>query len=150
MDADSGGAAPDESYRLQTAVLELKEERETYLVTPELLPELVAEVTPKALFTTIDRQGNVFLWPIRLPGEDGRLDEWNRSALDAADMAMNAWVKVSANMGLGAYDVFEATGDLPDPKWPEQPFNELLRIAFKRFVIDTPDHPVLRRLRGEA
>ena len=31
---------PDPAYRLQTAVLELKEDRETYLVSPALWPEL--------------------------------------------------------------------------------------------------------------
>ena len=34
---------PDPAYRLQTAVLELKEDRETYLVSPALWPELADE-----------------------------------------------------------------------------------------------------------
>jgi hypothetical protein len=53
-------------------------------------------------------------------------------------------------MSLGGYDVFQATGDLPEPKWPEQPLQELLRIAFKDRFITTLDHPVLQRLRGEV
>jgi hypothetical protein len=53
-------------------------------------------------------------------------------------------------MALGAYDVFEATAEWPEPDWPNVPFNELLRVAFKGKVIDTLDHPVLKRLRGEA
>lgn len=65
---------PDEEYHLQTAVLELKEERETYLVDPALWPVLAGEVTPKVLFTAINRQGVVFLWQVLLPGEDGRID----------------------------------------------------------------------------
>jgi hypothetical protein len=71
---------PDESYRIQTCVLELKEDREIYLVDPELWPLLAAESTfgPRALFTGINRQGVLFVWPIRLPGHDGRIDDWNR------------------------------------------------------------------------
>jgi hypothetical protein len=53
-------------------------------------------------------------------------------------------------MSLGAYDVFEATGQLGEPEWPTVPFRELLRVAFKDRLIDRADHPVLRRLRGEA
>jgi hypothetical protein len=142
---------PDESYRLQTAVLELKEDREIYLVDPALWPELATESTfsPRALFTSITRQGVVFLWPVRLPGPDGRLDEWNRSALDAATMAQGQWVRVAANMHLGAYEVFKASPDLPAPEWPEVPFAELLRVAFKDRFLTSLDHPVLRRLRGE-
>jgi hypothetical protein len=53
-------------------------------------------------------------------------------------------------MGLGAYDVFQAQGHLSEPEWPQLPFGELLRIAFRDRYISTPDHPVLRRLRGEV
>ena len=140
---------PDQQYRLETAVLELKEERETYLVEPSLWPELPSELTPKVLFTTMNRQGVLTLWPVRLPGEDGRLDEWNASALAAAEMARDRWVRVVANMGLGAYEVYEASGDLPEPTWPELTFTEILKVAFKGRYITEIEHPVIRRLRGE-
>lgn len=140
----------DEAYRLPTVVLELKDERETYLVEQELWPELSGELKPVTLFTAINRQGVVFLWPVKLPGEDGRLDEWNRSALDAADHAAKRWVRVKANMSLGAYEILEATGELPAPQWPDSDFATLLRIAFKMRYINSMDHPVIRRLRGEA
>jgi hypothetical protein len=100
--------------------------------------------------TAINRQGVLFLWPIRLPGADGRLDEWSRTALEAADRASRGWVRVAANMSLGAYDVYEAAGQLGEPEWPTEPFKELLRVGFKGRLIDTLDHPVLRRLRGEV
>ena len=141
---------PDTAYRLETVILEFKEERETYLVAPELWPALPSELTPKVLFTAINRQKVLFVWPIRLPGEDGRHDEWNASALEAADMAQKDWVRVSANMSLGAYEVYLATGDLPDPEWPEMDFTKILEIAFKGRFIEDLDHPALRRLRGEV
>lgn len=140
----------DPAYRLETAVLEFKEERETYLVAPELWPELPGELTPKVLFTAINRQKVLFVWPIRLPGEDGRHDEWNASALEAAQMAQMDWIRISANMSLGAYEIYQATGDLPEPEWPEMNFSKILETAFKgRFITDL-DHPALRRLRGEV
>jgi acetoin utilization deacetylase AcuC-like enzyme len=139
----------DESYRLETAVLELKDERETYLVHPDIWCELPGEIVPKALFTTINRQGVLFLWPIRLPGDDGRHDEWNRSALEAAEMAQKRWIRVAANMSLGAYEVYEAVGNIPEPEWPDVDFKEILRTGFKDRFIDSLDHPVIRHLRGE-
>ena len=54
---------PEESYRITTAVIELKEEdRETYLVAPELWPELSTESTfsPRTIFTAMTRQSNLF------------------------------------------------------------------------------------------
>jgi hypothetical protein len=143
---------PDESYRVQTAVIELKEDREVYLVAPELRPSLSAESTfgPRLLLTAITAQGSVFIWPIRLPGPNGKLDSWNASALEAAEIAKNHWVRVVSNMQAGGYDVIKATGDIPDPTWPAGPFADLLRVAFKGRYIDSLDNPVLRRLRGEA
>ena len=139
----------DESWRLQTAVLEVKEDRETFFVDPSLWTELSGELIPKMLFTTITRLGDVMLWPIRLPGSDGRLDEWNKSALKAAEYAMKRWIRVSANQPLGAYDTWEAAGSLDEPTWPDMSFAELMQIAVKDRWITAYDHPVLRRLRGE-
>ena len=145
-------AHPADEYSLQTAVIELKEDRETYLVAPQLWPALAAESTfsPRALFTAVNRQGVLFLWPIRLPGADGKVDAWSQSALEASQLARTTWVRVAANMALGAYEVFQATGDLPDPEWPDKPFRELLKVAFKDRMITALDHPVLRKLRGEV
>jgi hypothetical protein len=143
---------PDEDYRIQTFVVELKEDSETYLVDQSLWNDLASESTfsPRALITSINRQGVLFLWPIRLPGADGRLDEWSRSAMDAATRAAGKWLRVQANMSLGAYEMYEAAGQWAGPEWPDMPFQELLRIAFKDRFITSYDHPVLKRLRGEA
>lgn len=143
---------PDEAYRVNTAVIELKESREMYLVDQKLWSALAAEPTfgPRALFTAINRQGVVFVWPIRLPGADGKIDEWSRTALASATRAIGRWVRVTANIDCGAYDLAEAVGDLPAPEWPDMPFSDLLRLAFKSNYIDTLDHPTLRMLRGEA
>lgn len=143
---------PDPAYRLETCVVDLKEDSETYLVAPDLWDHLAGESTfsPRLLVTAINKQGTLFLWPIRLPGPDGRHDEWSKSAMETANIATSGWVRVQANMNLGAYEVYEATGNLGDPEWPKMPFNELLRVAFRDRYIDTLDHPVLKRLRGEA
>ena len=140
---------PEPEFRLETFILELKEEREVFLVDRPLWQDLCNEISPRVIFTCINRQGVVFLWPVRRPGADGRLDTWSMSALAAAQAAMRRWVRVPANMSLGGYDVFEATGELSLPEWPTLTFQELLRLAFKDRYIDSPQHPVLRRLRGE-
>src|SRR5262245_16706130 len=47
-----------DDYRIETAVIELKEDREVYLVAPELWSALSTEATfgPRAFFTAITRQ----------------------------------------------------------------------------------------------
>ena len=141
---------PGENYRLDTAVIELRDDRETYLVAPELRGELFSEIKPVRLFTTITRQGLVALWPCKLPAADGRANSWHDTALAAAELAMTRWTRIVADMGLGGYQPYTAAADLPEPEWPEQSFAELLKIAFGSFYIDRPDHPVIRRLQGLA
>jgi hypothetical protein len=142
---------PDPAWRLQTLVLEVKAYRETYLIHPSLRDELLArhEVVPKVLFMTVTRQGVLQLWPIRLPGHDGRLDSWNQSALEATQPAKTHWVRVVPNHDLRGYEVFQATNLSDDPSWPVINFEEFVKIACKNRFIDSWDHPVLRQLRGE-
>lgn len=143
---------PDPAYHLQTVVLELREDRgETYLVAPALWKALAEEKTcsPRLLVTSITRQGVLFLWPLKLPGSDGRSLRWHDSALEAAEVAKTEWVRVTSNMALGAYETCVASAALPEPTWPDMPLGDMLRIAFRDRLIDRVDHPVLRRLRGE-
>jgi hypothetical protein len=140
---------PDPAWRATpVGILELKEDRETYLVTPIMAVELRDEVSSATLFTAITRQGTLFLWPVRLPAADGRKNEWHRSAHEGAELAMSKWIRVGANMNLGAYEFATALNGLADPAWPDITFNEVLKIAFRDRIIDNPDHPVIKRLRG--
>lgn len=142
---------PSEDYRLDPAALiEIKEDREVYLVVPELVPSIPGEYRAARLVLCVNRQGVARLWPIWLPSEDGKTNPWHESAAEAAELAMDRWVRIVPNMGLGANEIHEATGNLPDPKWPTEPFHELLKVGFKGRVVDNEDHPLLQRLRGEA
>jgi hypothetical protein len=140
---------PDPAYRLTpAAVIELNEDRETYLVPPAIARHLPGEFSVVTLYTAINRQGVLQLWPVKLPGPDGKHIEWHRSAGEAAERAMKRWLRVTANMSLGAYEIFEASGDLPDPVWPDISFEEILKIAFREHIVDRVDHPLVQRLQG--
>jgi hypothetical protein len=140
---------PDTNYRNLMAFIELKEDREVYAVNLKTVPDLQSECFVATLFTAITRTGVLFLWPVRVPASDGRTNNWHTSATTAAKQAMEKWVRVRANMSLGAYEIFLADKkNIPDPQWPDVTFAELVRIAFKDRLINDPNHPVIRRLRG--
>jgi hypothetical protein len=140
---------PDPAWQLApAAVIELKDDRETYLVHPSIVPEVAGEYVSVAIVTVVTRQGTVSLWPLKLPTPDGRRNDWHRSALEAAELAMTRWIRIRADMGLGAYEIYEAEAVITDPKWPEVPFHELVKIAFRDRLIDAVNHPVLKSLRG--
>jgi hypothetical protein len=139
----------DPRYRLTpAAIIEVREDGEVYLLTPEIAQALPGEFSMVTLYTTINRQGTLHIWPVKLPTPDGRQNEWHRSAAEAAERAMKKWVRVTSSMSLGAYEIFEASGDLPEPGWPDIPFEEILKIAFRERLVDRADHPLVQRLQG--
>ena len=48
----------------------------------------------------------------------------------------------------GAYEVLTAENCTAEPEWPSHSLQELIRIAFRDRMIDSLDHPVVKRLRG--
>ncbi|MBT90244.1 MAG: hypothetical protein CL921_01625 [Deltaproteobacteria bacterium] len=120
-----------------------------YIVEPSLAHQLEDLAQAFRLFVGADRQGVVFVWPLRLPDEERPLN-WHLSALEAASNAEVQWTRIHAHMSLGAYEIHAAEGIMDEPKWPEMSKDEILDIAFKNKIIDRLDHFVLKQLRGKA
>jgi hypothetical protein len=138
---------PDKSYRDVVALVVLEDDREIYLVTPSIARELEGEYKPFTLYTAVNMQGVVRLWNVRMPDPDGRIDLWQQSSAEGAQRAMTQWVRVKADMNLRAYQI-HVSDSVAEPAWPEQTFQELVRIAFQGRLVDRLDHPVVKRLRG--
>ena len=136
-----------EEWRTPVAMIVLKEEGESYVVHPKLAADLPDDVVNFQLVTAINRYETVFLWPLRMPNSS-RSDPWADSAIAASTVAETDWLRVTANMKAGAYDVHRATGALPEPGWPEESFETLFRLAFRDRVISSIDHPVIQKLKG--
>jgi len=132
------------------SMVELKEEGKFYLLSPPIAAALEAAgestLIKARLVPTVDRQGNLFLWPLKV---SDRENDWNLSAYRAAIMAQEKWVRVQANMAAGAYDTLVARIQNAEPAWPDEDFGTILKIAFEGRVITRWDHPVLKELRGE-
>ena len=70
------------------------------------------------------------------------------TARDAAAEAQNRWIRLVPDSAAGFYRVLAALGDLDPPTWPKLSMQQILEIAFQGRIIDSPDHPIVRRLRG--
>jgi hypothetical protein len=139
---------PDEVMMLATAVYEDKQDREFYFVAPNMMAAMLGETTPVILVTAINRQKVSFLWPLKVANDNSSGNAWQDSAQQGCEVAKKTWVRLVADMSLGAYRLWAAQGDLSEPEWPGKPLNELLEIAFRGRVIESEDHPIVRRLRG--
>lgn len=140
---------PGESWRIETTIFETEgADRAVYLVTPALRDDFGSSIAIVTLLLCVNRAGDPFLWRIKLPNADGRMNPWSESALRAAAVAEQRWCRLDSNMGAGRYDLYETASDWAEPKWPEMSFRHLLRIAFRDRLIDSADHVLLRDLRG--
>jgi hypothetical protein len=131
-------------------VLEIKEAGETYLLTPQVAAILPEFARPSKLHVAIDRNGNTFIIPVPLPGEDGKRNQWHESLAHGVERSKFKWVRMAANMSAGAYDLYEAQGGIADPVWTEHTIGQLIEIAFKGKVIADENHPVVAALFGRA
>ena len=88
------------------------------------------------------------MWPVRIPAPDDRKSDWARSEREAAELAMKDWIRVKANISLGAYEVSVAESIAAEPEWEKLTYQELIQIGFRDRLITSIDHAVVRRLRG--
>ena len=143
---------PDPEYRMgPVPFIALKQSREYYLVEPALRSELrPREYWIGEVFLATNRLDRPFLWIVTLRSPAGRVSDWYTSALECADQAKRQWVQIIADQSAGVYTVALAEEPLEEPEWPEQSFQELFHIGFKRRRVDSLEHPVFKQLRGRA
>src|SRR5437867_5444625 len=70
---------PGDEWRIATGILTDQVDRSTYLVDRTLWAELNGDLRPAMLFSAVSKQGSFFLWPVLLPGPDGRVSTWHES-----------------------------------------------------------------------
>ena len=139
---------PADDMTYPTMLLEQKESNESYLVVPEVAQEISELVRRVEMFTAIDRHNNVLLIPVPLPGDDGNRNPWHESLAQAVELSKENWIRISANMRLGCYDVFVAEATLSEPEWPEYSMKTILEVAFRGKIITSLEHPIVQSLLG--
>ena len=63
---------------------------------------------------------------------------------------MKDWVRINADMELGAYKITVARGAIPEPEWPNLTFEELLEIAFRDRIVSSPFSPARSAILGRC
>ena len=137
-----------EEMTFQGMLLEQKEVNESYLVVPDIAQEISELVSAVQLYAAIDRHNNVSLIPVPLPGEDGKRNPWHQSLAQAVEMSKSNWIRITANMSLGGYDVFAAEASLSEPEWPDCDIEALIEVAFRGKIISGLEHPIVQSLLG--
>jgi hypothetical protein len=141
---------PDPAYMFETYLYRTGDD-ELYWVPPAMLPVLAMRAGTQLynIFTAVTRYDEVFLWPIRVL-EDGENNKWVSSAHKGAEMAQKQWACIHSGkkQGRKEYLVDTVAKFNHEPKWPNKTFMELFKMATGDATIDSPDHPVVKKLRG--
>jgi hypothetical protein len=122
------------------------EDGEYYLV---VLPALWSQLRPVLqnvdLFTVMDWQGTVALWPVNLSKTYDGHDVFIDRATEGDKAGRKSWYSVWDNALRPACGTFDEDVD-PEPEWPDATFEELLNAAFRDRVISDLGHPVLQSI----
>jgi hypothetical protein len=120
-----------------------------YFVVPQMRthPKLAPRLRRVTLvLTSTWPNGNVLIWPVPILTER-EFPVW-KSARAAYELARDRWVQMVWAEERSDYLLEIAKGIDHEPTWPEKGFGELLKLGFDGKVIDSEDHPYVRRLRG--
>jgi hypothetical protein len=141
---------PEAAYRLgPVAIISNRGDPTRYIVDPALARSANLQHTTAILYTCINIDDVLFLWPVTIPGSGGgSILAWHTSAVTATQRAAENWIKLVSDMRAKNYVAFVAQGDIPEPEWPPLTMGEILKIALKDRYIKDYEHPVLRKLRG--
>jgi hypothetical protein len=142
---------PSPDYQLEAGLV-IPPHRKHFLLIGEMreygkrLPGYV----PIKIFTTVDRDGDAFLWMVKCAKDGQEPMAWHETAMEGAIAAQTKWVQCNVDMKNGCYSFLEIQVTLPDPQFPDAKFGELLRVSFKGSIITSSDDIEVRKLEGKA
>lgn len=139
-------------YQQQGGILELDTQKKMYWVSRGMQEQVGHDpcFNFRVCVLVVNRQGAPFIWPVKTNAEGcGTGQKHIQGPLEAMRLGKVRWIRMFWVHERSEYQI--ESSDLHDePKFPEKPFPELLRLAFKDSVIDAADHPAILDLKGRV
>lgn len=138
---------PSDEYSAQFLILENPREKKTYLVSAALEDALQGDAFRAMVALCANQHGEKFLFVAKLPSYGG--ESYATTRLEAMDLARTEWVRLRNTPMQKGYEIVKATSSFPEPNWPAETFECLLGQAFENRVVNSSDHPMVKKLLGE-
>jgi hypothetical protein len=142
--------SPRENHHLVVGSIADKQDMgKVYIVSGVLLEEVKLKF-PKAvravkLVLAQTLAGTSLVWPVPLAEDRG--GKWNSTQRAACDQGKTRWTNKTS--GRGEYDIVTVNNP-KEVDWDFfPPFRDILRQAASEHLIDSLEHPLLKKLRGE-
>lgn len=138
---------PEADYRaVNMPTIQDEATGEIYLLAANL--EFPADIENKVDFlnlaTAITTDGSIFLWYYK-----NSTNSWSDSARIAIREASHRWVRVIPDKSSNGYILESPMVSPPAPAWPVLSFTKMLETAFGTHYIDSLNHPLVKKLRGD-
>jgi hypothetical protein len=125
--------------------VQLPGDREVWVVPNALATHLPGLVKPKTLHLAVTQTNAPFFIPAGVP-DPSRPNRWIESQLEAIRKVHGVWGRIVAIQDRKAYEVFPGDPAIPEPVWPTETNDELLKLALKDRVVTDQGHPVFQKL----
>lgn len=140
-------AHPSADYRADgMPTIEDEGTGEIYLLSAGL--DLPADIENKVdslnLATAITADGSIFLWHYK-----ESTNSWSQSARIAIREASKRWMRVIPDKSSNGYLLESPMVSPAEPVWPPLTFTEILETAFGSRFIESLNHPLIKKLRGD-
>jgi hypothetical protein len=126
-------------------------ERQFFAVTPEMVTALQGigiSVSDRVLYLTVTSRGAVRIIPVRLAGNDGEQNEYDRTKEIGLMQGTTEWVRLYTDQENRCYQVFSAPdGRFADPVFPDLKDAKIFKLGFrdKGRLIDSTEHPLFKK-----
>jgi hypothetical protein len=122
--------------------------REAHLVLPAIAARHLDICRKVLLVPYCSDDNNYYLWPVLQEDASGRINGFNKSAMQQIARSKGRWSQFVANMGNQSYTLYDMTDQREAPTWPAGGIRFLIKTAFEDRIIAAHDHPLFRQLRG--
>lgn len=136
---------PGDDWQSEAAIFRDAVRHARYLVSEYLWPELRPRISRVTIRSCVSWTGEPFLWAIPYIDDDSMNGGWADSARECAEAAEQDWCLLAPAVCLDRFAMWTAGGRAPEPQWTDTPLWKLVAFAFRDRVIESCDHPALRR-----
>jgi hypothetical protein len=118
-----------------------------YMVGTAVREELAKDPAARlyTLVPAVTSLRKYYLWPIKVGSGNGREpNTWNESALAAAQLAREEWVRVYSDRPTNQYKATSSAANLLPPDWPSDlpTMWDYIKLGFRDRLINSTDHPI--------
>ena len=137
-----------EEMQMAVNIFTLKDEQEEYLIDENVIQSIGHEtlIKRKTAFVCYTMSNTPFVATIPLPDDQGKVNQWHKSALMTMERAKTEWIRRQAERKTSQYTIQVAKPNIcPELKLTDLTIEEVIDQAFEDYYIFDTDHPVLKK-----